>query len=123
MKIEIKEAVVSWFRPLKYWVNITLNIKEEDLGKKQRDILEELWKNGESLAWVFVDFQKEKKEKNNLSTLHFFMEKYAEKENISIETEKQRLYKKYSINSRRELTKEQINYEIESYKAWLEYDF
>lgn len=45
------------------------------------------------------------------------MLKYSEKIGGDIEQEKQKLYKKYSITSRTHLTKEELLYEIESYKS------
>jgi len=125
--IQIKEAQVSWFRPLKFWVSVSLNIKEEDLTKQERDLIEEYWKNGDSVVVVLQPFTKpyQTKERSKASTLHHFMQQYCEKFNIPLETERDRILQRYSIKydlpitSRSQLKEKDLDFEIDSYSAWL----
>lgn len=120
--IQIKEAQISWFRPLKYGVSISLNIKEEDLEKVDRDKLEDFWKTWKSIVSIIQDFEeKTEKKENKKGYLALLMQKYCDKEVIPLTTEIERIYKKYNISSRAELTDEQVEYEIESYKAGLNF--
>ena len=119
--IQIKEAQVSWFRPLKFWVSVSLNIKDEDLTKQERDLIEEYWKNGDSVVVVLQPFTKpfELKERSKKSTLHYFMEKYCEKFNAPLDEEIYKIRHKYNVTSRSQMSDNDLDFEIESYKAWL----
>lgn len=59
---------------------------------------------------------------NKLQKLWWLMSLYCKKQWLSIQIEKQKLYQKYNINSRSELSEDQIDEEIKTYKAGLEYD-
>lgn len=119
--IQIKEAQVSWFRPLKFWVSVSLNIKDEDLTKQERDLIEEYWKNGDSVVVVLQPFTKPYKleVRSKASTLHYYMKLYCEKEHISEEIEVKKIYDKYNVTSRSQMSDNDLDFEIESYKAWL----
>ena len=129
-KIEIKECVFRNVRILKNWgLSINFDLKKEDLTEDLRKRIEEAWQTSEVLAWVFVSFWEEENkifEKNskteNLSKLHFLMEKYCEKEGITLFDEIQKIYKKYNVTSRRDLTEKDLENEIESYKLGLYYN-
>ena len=129
-KIEIKECVLRNVRILKNWgLSISFELKKEDLTEELRKRIEEAWQTSEVLAWVFVSFWEEENkifEKNskteNLSKLHFLMEKYCEKEGITLFDEIQKIYKKYNVTSRRDLTEKDLENEIESYKLGLYYN-
>ena len=129
-KIEIKECVFRNVRILKNWgLSINFELKKEDLTEDLRKRIEEAWQTSEVLAWVFVSFWEEENkifEKNskteNLSKLHFLMEKYCEKEGITLFDEIQKIYKKYNVTSRRDLTEKDLENEIESYKLGLYYN-
>lgn len=129
-KIEIKECVLRNVRILKNWgLSINFELKKEDLTEDIRKRIEEAWQTSEVLAWVFVSFWEEENkifEKNskteNLSKLHFLMEKYCEKEGITLFDEIQKIYKKYNVTSRRDLTEKDLENEIESYKLGLYYN-
>lgn len=129
-KIEIKECVFRNVRILKNWgLSINFELKKEDLTDELRKRIEEAWQTSEVLAWVFVSFWEEENkifEKNskteNLSKLHFLMEKYCEKEGITLFDEIQKIYKKYNVTSRRDLTEKDLENEIESYKLGLYYN-
>ncbi len=56
------------------------------------------------------------------SRLAFLMKTYCESETLSEVEEVSRIYKKYSVSSRAELTEEQLNAEIDSYQAGLHYN-
>lgn len=129
-KIEIKECVLRNVRILKnWWLSINFELKKEDLTDELRKRIEGAWQTSEVLAWVFVSFWEEENkifEKNskteNLSKLHFLMEKYCEKEGITLFDEIQKIYKKYNVTSRRDLTEKDLENEIESYKLGLYYN-
>lgn len=129
-KIEIKECVFRNVRILKNWgLSINFELKKEDLTDELRKRIEEAWQTSEVLAWVFVSFWEEENkifEKNskteNLSKLHFLMEKYCEKEGITLFDEIQKIYKKYNVTSRRDLSEKDLENEIESYKLGLYYN-
>ena len=129
-KIEIKECVLRNVRILKNWgLSISFELKKEDLTEELRKRIEEAWQTSEVLAWVFVSFWEEENkifEKNskteNLSKLHFLMEKYCEKEGLTLFDEIQKIYKKYNVTSRRDLSEKDLENEIESYKLGLYYN-
>ena len=126
--ISIKECRVWSYRPTKFWINITLQIKSEDITKDEKDLLEELRKNGDSLVWVLQEFAIINDDKQNirnkkLARLSILMNDYAKASNLSIETIKDELYKRKNITSRSDLKLEDIEIEIEGYKYWiLEYN-
>ena len=129
-KIEIKECVFRNVRILKNWgLSINFELKKEDLTEDLRKRIEEAWQTSEVLAWVFVSFWEEENkifEKNskteNLSKLYFLMEKYCEQEWITLFDEIQKIYKKYNVTSRRDLSEKDLENEIESYKLGLYYN-
>ena len=60
--------------------------------------------------------------KRLIQKLWWVMSLYCTKHKYSVEFEKQILFMKYKVTSRTQLTNEQLEQEIENYKAWLEYD-
>jgi len=118
--IKITECRVWNYRITKFWINITLQIKEEDITKQEKDILEELRKNWNSLVWVLQTFNliKEdpnKNRKTKLQKLAWLMSTYCEKAWNKIFEEKTMLYTRNKVLSRTELSNEQLDYEIDLY--------
>jgi hypothetical protein len=67
-----------------------------------------------------TDKTKDEERAKKRSTLAYLMDKYCEVLGNDKEYERDRIYKKYGIKSRTELTDAQLDYEIESYKTALQ---
>lgn len=112
-------------------LKVSFIIKPEDYTIEQEDLFYDLKNNWTLWAFIFQwteftenTWKSDQEIKNKLlQDLAFFMTKYAEKELCEIENLKQDLYKKYWVESRTELTIEQLKKEVDSYKAWLMYEF
>lgn len=119
--IKIKETKITNVTKNKYQeLKITFLIKKEDYNWDLEDKIFELSKDWILWAFVFqeIEIKEEKSLSKLLSNLHFFMWRYCEMIGSTLEDEKTRIYKKYNINSRSSLTIDQLEYEIDSYKAW-----
>lgn len=55
--------------------------------------------------------------------LAFLMEQYCENQWIDTNTEIEKIYTRYNVNSRANLTEPQLDTEIKSYEAWLNYNY
>lgn len=125
--IEIKEAIVNSVRPLKNRsIAVTLWIKSEDISKQDIEKLNDCWTMETPVALVIQDFEKnnavdEEKERLNKkkTRLEMLITEYCEKTFSNKNEELERLYKKYWVTSRRELTETQLNECIDSYEAGL----
>ena len=118
--IQIKECIVWWFRPTKFGLNINLHIKQEDLTKEEKDRLEEYRRDGTSLVGVLQEFQKTEKteeEKTRFKRMIILMQEYCNRNYIQKEHEKERIYEKYNVKSRTELSLQQIEELISQYEA------
>ena len=71
-----------------------------------------------TITWL-ISWDTEKLRKEKLVKLNWLMSVYCEKNILDIDCEKNRLYEKYNIKSRKELSDSDLDSEIESYKAWL----
>lgn len=123
--LKILETKVHSVNKNKYEeLRVSFLIKKEDYTPEIEQEFFRLSRDGECGALVFQWVENfEKVDRNKLlQDLWFFMIKYIEKVGGSIEQEKQRIYKKYKIKSRTEMTHLELQYEIDSYKAWLNYD-
>jgi hypothetical protein len=118
--IKITEALVSWFRPLKHWLSISLTIKEEDISKQARELLENYWKGGIPVVGVLQEFERTHEEEPKKSTQHLavVMQKYCDVTWEDIEIEKKRLYRDYNVSSRSQMDQKHILREIDSYTLW-----
>lgn len=126
--IKINETRISRFTPTKIGLNITLEIKDEDLTEDLEKVLKEFWKNWNSLVvWIQEYWQEyeDKKKPDTAATLtwnlHFLMMKYCEKEWIDLTMYNDQFKKRYSVEHKSQIDIEDIKREIESHKAWLNY--
>jgi len=55
--------------------------------------------------------------------LAFLMEQYCENQWIDTNTEIEKIYTRYNVNSRANLTEPQLDTEIKFYEAWLNYNY
>ena len=103
-------------------ISFKITVKEWDYSLQELELLKRAEINGDMLdiniVWL-VNWDIEKQNKANLVKLNWIMLTYCEKAWINIEDEKQRLYKRYNITSRKQLLPWNIENEIESYKMWL----
>lgn len=97
-----------------------IKVKKEDYTLEDFEKMALMFENT-SFAIVLAPFQEEKQE-DPLPKLRrqlvMAQKEYCEKWGYKEEDEKQRVYKKYNVISRWDLTIEQLESEIESYKAW-----
>lgn len=121
--IQIKEAIVSSVRPLKNKsLAVTIWIKSEDISKEDIEKLQDYWTSETPLVWVIQEFTWEIIEdvKPRLKRrLAIVIKSYCEKENINEDDEVKKIYSKYNIESRKELTEKQLRELIDSYSLWL----
>lgn len=107
---ERKELVVSFL------------VKEWDYTEVEAELLRQA-----KLEWNLLDISFEwltkwdtqEERKKELQRLGWLMARYCELSWTSEIQETDRLYKKYGIQSRTQLTDEQLSTEIETYKAWV----
>ena len=99
-----------------------ITLKVEDYTVAERELLKWADNNWNTLdldiIWL-VNWDKDKQKKKKIQQLVMNMNSYAEKSNEDIEKLKQELYNRYNVASRKDLTLEQLDYEIESYKFWI----
>lgn len=99
-------------------------IKREDYNNDLWDDICSLSDNWTPVA-IIMEWVEEFNEKPTISEkrskLAYLMWEYSKKESTDIETEKQRIYNKYKISSRTQLTEYQLDEEIKSYQAWLQF--
>jgi len=103
---------------------IKLRIKPEDYNQQLEDSLYlESWKKT-PMAVVMQEFQTTEQKPTiweKRAKLAWLMIRYWEKENTDINDIIQKLYNKHKITSRTQLTEIQLDEEIKSYQAWLQY--
>lgn len=123
--IKIKETKVQSVTKNTYKeIKVSFLIKPEDYTQEIEDYLYDLKNNGNLGALVFAptEFKQEESKSELLSSLHFFMQKYSEKEWSSIDKYKEDIYKEFWVNSRTELQEENIKLLIERFKTWLQFN-
>ena len=126
--LKIKETKLTNIKKNKFEeITITFHIKKEDYSKQDEELLYKLFRNWNYWVLAFQDVEfndntwksdKEIKSKK-LQYLALIMEKYKDKEWTSIEELKKQMYLKYWVQSRADLSIEQLDREIDSYKFWL----
>ena len=100
-------------------------IKKEDYTLGERELI----KNAE-INWDLLDFEViwlvnwdiEKVRKEKLRRLNGLMVDYCFNNFIDIILEKERLYERNKVRSRKDLTDSQLDQEIEIYINWLKYE-
>ena len=126
MNIQIKETRVASYKPTRFWVNITLQIKDEDITKADKELLELLRRDWTSLVSVIQSFQTEEEtvdpRKKKITELIMCMNEYATKYQIDIVKLKKQLYITNNVTSRANLTLEQLQTEIDSFRNWIKYN-
>ena len=122
--IAIAELIVKGVRPLQHgWISLNLHIKPEDLTREQEELLRNYWSDGNSLACVLQEFQTEAvvDPKPKLrKRLALVTKNYSEIANISENTVVEWIYKKFNIESRKELTEEQLRQEIDFFQSGID---
>ena len=105
-------------------LKVSFLIKKEDYTSEIEQQLFQLSRDGNLgvLAFQSTEIWNQLDRNILLRDLQFFMERYIEKIGGNLEKEKQRLYKKYEIDSRARMTLEQLQYEIDSYKTGINYE-
>jgi len=105
-------------------LKITFIVKKEDYSNELEQKLFQLNRDWSLWALVFEDIWCWDDENRNklLQDLDFFIRKYVEKIWGEYENEKLVIYKRYWITTRKDLTINQLKYEIETYKTWLNYE-
>lgn len=111
--IKITECIVKWVKPLQHWgLSLNLHIKKEDISKEDREKLEELWSNWDSLVWVLQNFTWEKEidiKPKLRQTLAMKIKTYSEKSGYNEDSLVDKfIYQKYNVKSRTELTEQQL---------------
>lgn len=100
-----------------------VRVANTDWNQETKDSIYAAARNGTTMAIVLQPFQQEAPKQDAMaqkrSKLAYLMQKYCEQEWTRIEEETSRIYAKYSIASRTELTEWQLDKEIDSYGAWL----
>lgn len=98
-----------------------VRVANTDWNQDVKDKIYEAARNGTPMALVMQPFQSEAPKENPImkkrSLLDFFMKKWCDQEGLRYDEELERIYTKYKVSSRTYLTEEQLNKEIESYKA------
>lgn len=103
-------------------ISFKVTIKEWDYTVAERELLKQAEINWDMLdlniVWL-VNWDSEKQNKANLVKLNWIMMVYCDKSNTSMDIEKFKLYKKYKVSSRRDISASDVESEIESYRVWL----
>ena len=103
-----------------------ITVKQSDYSLIELQLLKNSENNGDYLDIEFTwltSGDKEKEKNNKLVKLNWLMLVYCEKSNNKLETEKENLYRRNKVSSRKELSETQLESEIEMYKVWiLEYN-
>ena len=123
--IIIQESIIySVTKNINQELIVKIKIKPEDYTQELEDLL---YKTKIPLAIVMQPFQSEEPKQPTIwekrAKLAGLMELYAKKENTDIEIVKQKLYDKYKIKSRTELTEVELDFEIKSFISGLEYEY
>lgn len=120
------EAKLKFVKKTAYEFSMKVIIKLEDITEEQREALFKLELIGEPIDIQFRHFQKEEPfsdEKDSksqmLQKLGWLMTLYCQQKNLAISDEIRKVYEKYNIVSRRDLTEEQLEKIIDQYKTWL----
>lgn len=104
----------------------SVRIKREDYNNDLWDSICLASDNGTPLAIVMQEFQWEEAPDNNLSSkrsrLAYIMQKYSEKQGTDAKETINKLYNKYNITSRSQLTEKQLDEEIKIFTLGLEWD-
>lgn len=104
---------------------VKLRIKKTDYTPELEEQLYNYSDNKEVIAIVMQPFTQQVvqvSKSNKIQKLCWIMQLYADKQNIDISDLKQKLYTKYWILSRKELSESEIEEETKNYQAGLEYD-
>lgn len=105
---------------------IKLIVNPEDYTPELEDLLYESSQNKKTFACVLQEFQQEEPKQPTIwekrVKLDYLMKQYCEKESLWFQTHLWSFYSKYWITSRTQLTEEQLDEEIKSYQAWLNYN-
>lgn len=124
--IQIKEALINSVRPLKNKsLAVTLWIKAEDINEQDRKQLEDYWTSETPLVAVLQEFDWIKEEDITpklRQRLAIIIKSYCEKYNTSEEEELKKIYSKFWIETRKDLTEKQLRELIDSYELWLQYN-
>lgn len=124
--IKIKEMLINSVRPLKNRsLAITIWIKQEDISKDDVDKLQDYWTSETPIVWILQEFEWEVIEDKTpklRQRLAILLKDYCEKNFIKEEDELKKLYSKYWIETRKDLTETQLNEIIEMYQLWLFYN-
>lgn len=121
--IKLPHIRIARFTPTKIGTNITLEILQEDLPRSTRDILEQLWKDGNSLAGAFQEVREDPEEVQEetigslVSKLHYLMQQYCKKESMNFDTYNNDFKKRYHVHHKNEIDRTNILKEIERHKA------
>lgn len=98
--------------------------KPGDFTETEALLLQNCKLNWDTLDVEFTWLTESRETENNvrcrkLQTLWAIMERYCESSGTTIDEEQERIYQKYLVWSRKQLSDEQLDFEIESYKAWI----
>ena len=96
--------------------------KPEDYDQETMDAVYDAVANGTPMECFFKPFQTEAAEDplpKKRSRLAYLMQRWCEQESIREEDEVSRIYAKYCVTSRTDLTELQLDKEIDSYNAGL----
>lgn len=101
-------------------------VKREDYSDTEMQLMKNASVNWDLLDLSFsglVSWDIQKQEKSNLARLNWVMSVYCDKANLNIEEEIKRLYTKYNVTTRKDISASDVESEIESYKMGiLEYN-
>lgn len=99
-----------------------ITIKDWDYTIAERELLKNAVKNWDMLdieiVWL-VSWDVEQHWKKKLQQLALNMATYCDKSNEEMSTHLTAMYKKYNVDSRKEMKLEDIEREVESYKMWI----
>lgn len=100
----------------------TIKVKKEDYTEQMADFIFDCYEQGKSLDFEIV-WLDEKPDEDIMIKLRgklgAMMNEYAQVNKIKIEDEKNRIYNKYQVKSRTELTRSQLEELCDSYYAGL----
>ena len=103
-----------------------ITVKKEDYSPIELQLLKNSENNWDLLdiefTWLVAgDIEKEKN--NKLIKLNWLMLTYCDKSNSKMDIEKENLYRRNKVSSRKQLSMTQLDNEIDMYKVWiLEYN-
>ena len=117
-EVKINKAVLNERKELV----VHLLIKEWDYTDTEAELLRQSKINWDLLDLKFTGLTSwdiEKHNKTNLVRLNWLMTTYCEKAWVSMQEQTDRVYLKYKVTSRRDISPSDIENEIEIYKAGL----